>query len=179
MMHDEPGGQRPHLNNPGGEQSLLGESDGHEANRTRKLQLLRAGPFQLAIFEDEIAAIVEWREPTPLPYAPRSVLGVVSIQGKMLTVLDPALLLSSEAPSNDGPSRHILALRGDEQLALAVDSLGGTIAMADVDVEGQREGAEGLVLRVFKRGADEISILNVKELFHAAWQGRERRRRRF
>ena len=174
-MHDKSGGQRPPLNNSGGEPSLLGESDGLEANRTRNLQLLRAGSFQLGIFEDEIATTVEWRDPTPLPYAPGSVLGVVNIQGRMLTVLDLATLMSDQASPSEGPSQHILALRGDEQLALAVDALGETIGIAD----GKVETAEGLFLRVFKHQNGEISILNTKELFATALHGRERRRRRF
>ncbi|MDQ6653904.1 MAG: chemotaxis protein CheW [Acidobacteriota bacterium] len=174
-MHDKSGGHRPPLNNPAGEPSLLGGSDRLEANRTRNLQLLRAGSFQLAIFEDEIATVVEWRDPAPLPYAPTVVLGVVSIQGRMLTVLDLAILLSAKASPNEGPSQHILALRGDEQLALAVDALGETIGIA----EGKVEPAEGLFLRVFKHRNREISILNTKELFATALHGRERRRRRF
>jgi chemotaxis signal transduction protein len=175
MMHDKSGGQRPPLNTAAGEPSLLGESDGLEANRTRNLQLLRAGSFQLAIFEDEIATTVEWRAPAPLPYAPRSVLGVVSIQGRMLTVLDLGTVLSAKASPRDGPSQHILALRGDEQLALAVDALDETIEIAD----GKVETAGGLFLRVFKHRNREISILNTKELFATALHGRERRRRRF
>ena len=175
MTHDKSGGQRPPLNNPTGEISRLSESDGFETNRPQTLQLLRAGSFQLAIFEDEIATTVEWRDPAPLPYAPRSVLGVVSIQGRMLTVLDLGTLLSAEASPRDGPSQHILALRGDEQLALAVDALDEKIEIAD----GNVETAEGLFLRVFKHRNREISILNTKELFANALHGRERRRRRF
>lgn len=175
MRHFKSGGQRPSLNNPAGEPSLLGESDGLEATPTRNLQLLQAGSLQLGIFQNEIATTVEWRDPAPLPYAPRSVLGVVSIQGRMLTVLDLAALLNAQASPSDGPAQHILALRGDEQLALAVDALGETIEVAD----GEVDLAEGLFLRVFKYRNHEISILNTKELFATALHGRERRRRRF
>lgn len=173
--HDKSGGQRPLLNNPAGEQLLLGEQDGLEANPTRNLQLLRAGSFELGIFKKEIATTVEWREPAPLPYAPRSVLGVVSIQGRILTVLDLTALLSPQVSSSDGAYQHILALRGDEQLALAVDALGETIGISAGDVES----VEGLFLRICKLGNRQINILNTKELFATALQGRERRRRRF
>lgn len=175
MVHDKSGGQRSPLNNPAGEQSLLGESDGLEASRTRNLQLLRAGSFQVALFQDEIATIVEWREPAPLPYAPRSVLGVVSIQGRMLTVLDLATLINAPAMSGDVKFPHILALRGDEQLALALHALNEKIVIA----EGEVESAQGLFLRVLKQGTREINILNTKELFATALHGRERRRRSF
>jgi chemotaxis signal transduction protein len=149
-----------------------------ETHPTQTLRLFRVGSFQLGIFEDEIATTVEWREPAPLPHAPKSVLGVVSIQGRMLTVLDPAILLGEEVASGT-PHSHILALRGDEQLALAADDIGGLAEMAASDYEPGGENSERLILGAFQHEGTTISIINVKQLFASAIQGRERRRRRF
>ena len=143
-----------------------------------KLQVLHAGSSRFGIFTDEIATIVDWRAPTPLPHAPKSVLGVVSIEGRMLTVLDLATLAGEAASSEaarDIPSR-LIALRGDEQLALAVAVVGETIELPAVAVE---ETAGTLVLGVLHHNGAAINILNLKELFATAIQGRERRRRRF
>lgn len=145
----------------------------------RKVQLFRAGSFHFGIFTNDIAAIVAWREPTPLPHAAKSVLGVVSVQGRMLTVLDLATLTSHEAASSDAPAQHLIALRGDEQLALAIEALGETIEIAEDDFNAKRETGEPLVLGVLHREGAETNILNPKELFPTAIQGRERRRRRF
>lgn len=159
------------------------QDQGHsiEANAepvARTLQLLRAGSFQFGIFADEIATIVAWREPAPLPHAPKSVLGVVSIQGRMLTVLDLATLHGDETVASDTPGQHIVALRGDEQLALAVDAVGETIHFAASDFAAN-ETAGTLVVGVLHREGAEINVLDLKELFPSAIQGRERRRRRF
>lgn len=147
----------------------------------RKLQLVRAGSVQFGVFADEIATIVPWQEPTELPHAPKSVLGVASIQGRMWTVLELTSLSGAEATASgaahDG-QRHIIALRGDEQLALAVDALVATIHIADGELEPRLETAGSLVLAVLHFEDKEIEVLNVKELFPAAIQGRERRRRR-
>lgn len=143
----------------------------------RTLQLLQTGSSQFGIFADEIAAIVAWREPTPLPHAPKAVLGVVSIQGRMLTVLDLAMLQGGEAGSSEA-THHLIALRGDEQLALAVNAVGETIQLGPVDLDA-KETAGTLVLGVLHHEGAEINILNLKELFPTAIQGRERRRRRF
>jgi purine-binding chemotaxis protein CheW len=148
----------------------------------RTLQLFRAGPLQFGIFAEEIATIVGWREPTPLPHAPKSVLGVVSIQGRMLTVLDLATLSGDEAASSDARRDipgHLIALRGDEQLALAVDDLGETVQLAEAEFDAKLETNRTLILGVLHHENAEINILNLKELFPAAIQGRERRRRRF
>jgi chemotaxis signal transduction protein len=160
--------------------TLTRPSDGQtSAKGIRNVQLLKAGSLQFGIFADEIAAIEEWREPIPLPYAPKSVLGVVSIQGRMLTVLDLAALPVRDAISTDSTSEQLIALRGDEQLALAVDTVGETIAFTETDFDNNRETGEPLVLAVLSQEGRDIQILNLKELFPTAIQGRERRRRRF
>jgi purine-binding chemotaxis protein CheW len=148
----------------------------------RTLQIVRCGLSQFGIFADDIAAIVNWQQPTPLPHAPRSVLGVLSIQGRMLTVLDLAMLPVHEDTADDQPhnsSGYIIALRGDEQLALAVDTVGETLELNAGDLITKQETKNRLVLGVLRQEGAEIIILNLKELFPAAIQGRERRRRRF
>jgi purine-binding chemotaxis protein CheW len=145
----------------------------------RSVQLFRAGSFLCGIFENQVAIVEPWREPTPLPQAPATVLGVVSIQGRMLTVLNLAMLLDSNAVSADRSPQHILALRGDEQLALAVEAVANIIEIGDGLLDELSDSGEGLVLGVIKHDGAEITILNVKGLFPTAIQGRERRRRRF
>ena len=145
----------------------------------RKVQLFSTGGFHFGILANDIAAIVAWREPTPLPHAAKSVLGVVSVQGRMLTVLDLATLTGHEAASSDARAQHLIALRGDEQLALAIEALGETLEIAEDVLSATQEPGEPLVLGVLHREGAETNILNPKELFPTAIQGRERRRRRF
>jgi chemotaxis signal transduction protein len=157
-------------------------SDSNFQTACRSLRLFTAGSQHFAIFEDQIATIAEWRAPAPLPHAPDSVIGVLGIQGRMLTVLDLERMSARErgadSQQDNNQHRHILALRGDEQLALAIDELGETIETPDNILELQSEG-NGLVFAVFKRVETEISIIDVNQLFPTAIQGRERRRRRF
>jgi len=154
----------------------------------RRLQVVRSGSRYFGVPADEISSIVVWREPTPMPYAPQSVLGVVSIEGRMLTVMDLARLTAGEADVTHAAARvnaeriggHIIALRGDEQLALAVDEVGETIPFGETDsVIPQQQIRTTIVVGVFQRDEREINILDLKELFPTAIQGRERRRRRF
>ncbi|HEY6231253.1 MAG TPA: chemotaxis protein CheW [Pyrinomonadaceae bacterium] len=144
---------------------------------SRKLQLVRAGSQQLGIFTDEIAAIVAWQEPAPLPHSPKSVRGVVSVEGRMLTVLDLMLLTTGKALASSQPGK-LIALRGDEQLALAVTEVGEAIDVAAEDF-ASAETTGSLVVRKLRHAGGQVSVLNLKELFPAAIQGRERRRRRF
>ena len=119
------------------------------------LVLFARGSERFGVAQGEIAAIVDWQKLAPLPHAPDSVMGVAGVHGRMLTVLDVARFGDrGDSISTDEP-RKIIALRGDEQLALAADEL---IQAGD---------------------ENDVTVLEVKELFPAAIQGRERRRRRF
>jgi purine-binding chemotaxis protein CheW len=126
------------------------------------------------INKEEISAIVSWQEPTPLPNAPPAVLGVVSIHGSMFTVFDLAELTSDSAAVQKSV-RQIIALRGDEQLALAVDKVGEVVELEPEEVPA----LDGLIGGSVTRNGVELNILNLKEIFPTAIQGRERRRRRF
>ncbi len=148
---------------------------------SRKLRVFSVGSRHFGIFEDQIATIAQWRDPAPLPHAPESVMGVLGIQGRMLTVLDLARMVPGEIGSErlpDNQHREVLALRGDEQLALAVDELSETIEVPN-HILDDKSDKNGLVLAVFKHAGTEISIIDVNQLFPTAIQGRERRRRRF
>lgn len=144
----------------------------------RKLQLMSAGASQFGIFADEISAIAPWQEPTPLPQAPSSVLGVVCIQGRMLTVLDLATLLDTSDEVRRAPT-HLIALRGDEQLALAVEGLGDVIKLASDAFPAQQQTETTPVHGLLQHEGAEIKILNLNGLFPTALQGRQRRQRRF
>jgi chemotaxis signal transduction protein len=123
----------------------------------RGLLLLRAGARVLAVHEDEADGVVEWREPVPLPHAPPAVLGVVSIRGRMRTVLDPAVMLGETKTNDEAAPRLLVVLRGDEQLALAVSHAERVNALHEDET---------------------VHLLDPAHLFAAATQGTERRRKR-
>jgi chemotaxis signal transduction protein len=146
-----------------------------QRDATRHLRVMFAGSHCLGLFADEIEAIAEWRTPAPLPDAPAVVLGIASIHGRMLTVLEAAVLLGETATAAPG---KIVALRGDEQLALAVDRTGDLIEVASEELAAASENGS-LILGVILRAEQSISVLDSKQLFATAMRGRERRRRRF
>lgn len=149
--------------------------DGVENQPAREVRLMFAGSSCLGVFADEIEAIVDWRAPTLLPDAPASVLGVVCIRGRMLTVLDLAALLGDGAAA---ARSRLVSLRGDEQLALAVAGTGDLIKIAPNDLKAASDTGS-LSLGVISQGEQSVPVLNCKELFAAAMRGRERRRRGF
>jgi len=142
--------------------------------QTRTLRLLFAGSRCLAVFAEEIELISDWRAPAPLPDAPGVVLGVTSLRGRMFTVLDAGALFGE---FKTAPER-IVALRGDEQLALGVSGAGEIIEISAEEIKRSNE-AEPLILGMISQNDRSITVLDCRHLFAAAMRGRERRRRRF
>lgn len=147
-------------------------------DRARRLQVFRCGRFHFGIFADSIKSTTEWQTPARLPHAPNAVLGVVGVRGHMLTVLD-AINLLGETDPHDYSSGLLIALRGDEQLALAVNEVGDLIEITQADVQPALNSNRLLVMGLLSLDGETVFILNEKELFSKAIQGRERRRRRF
>jgi chemotaxis signal transduction protein len=173
----------------------------------RTLFILRAGASLFAVFAEEVEASAPDLTPTPLPFAPPAVLGVVSLRGRIRTVIDPLRLadsapgdnspdddsLSSDSPkgdaTGDGPSvvrqtqpRLFVALAGDEQLALACDAVEGEFDIAEFDIASPRaspDAAARSALRgTFERAGERVALLDPSHLFDAVTRGTERRRRR-
>ena len=154
------------------------------SRRLRELFVFRAGARRFAVFREEVEAVAEALRPAPLPFAPRAVLGVVALRGRVRTALDTLKLFAAPADTSNEPlatqsrpARLFVALAGDEQLALACDSAEEpfTISTDELRPAGDPEApARGLVTH----DASEVTVLDPARLFDAAMRGRDRRRRR-
>jgi purine-binding chemotaxis protein CheW len=147
----------------------------------RDLLLFIAGDRTFGIFSDEVESTAEAKHPTPLPLAPAAVLGIVYVRGRMLTLLDPNALSDGETSTWPPAVRAIISLRGDEQLALAADSFAETITVfsSDIEISTNNEQTSKAVAGILRHGGQKITVLDASQLFEAAVQRKERRRRRF
>jgi chemotaxis signal transduction protein len=141
-----------------------------------------AGDKLFAVFADQVDGTAEGKTPAALPNAPAAVLGVVCMRGHMLTALDPMAVISGESFDWPASLPSVIALRGDEQLALAAQSCRDTITIAAEDIQPSsrinEDGLESAVLGIARYAGEEITILRVDRLFAAAVRRKERRRRR-
>jgi chemotaxis signal transduction protein len=175
----------------------------HAQRETRELFTLRAGGRLFAVLAEETDGVAEGLSPAPLPHAPAAVLGVVSVRGRMRTVLyPPALTRHSSTVAADSSTvtadssaadataitadsstvaaaapRFVVALRGEEQLALAADALEGTFS-TDAESLAPAEASDAPLLATLERGDAIIQVLDTSLIFDAAMQGTERRRPR-
>jgi chemotaxis signal transduction protein len=155
----------------------------------RELLLMRAGAHIIAVFADAVESVSDALRPAPLPHAPRSVLGIVSLRGRMRTVIDPRYLLANEPTDDNNRDAHtpdvstpaspsiLVALRGDEQLAIAVERIDSRIEIAPAVIKPHSQTAS-LIRGTLQHGDASVIILDPAYLFEAAMQGTDRRRQR-
>jgi chemotaxis signal transduction protein len=178
----------------------------------RELLLLRAGAHTFAVFADETDGVAEGLRPAPLPNAPRAVVGVVCVRGRMRTLLDPLALVALpkettyDATDNNADDdetaddangvdanvgntsaeraapRLVVALRGDEQLALAIETIVGVVRVREDELGADKlvaheHAAQPLRATLEHEGA-HVYVLDPARLFDAAVRGTERRRPR-
>lgn len=144
-------------------------------------------PFTLgekvfAVFTDEVEATAESKPFARLPRAPNCVIGIVCVRGRMLTVIDPAVLLEGDSRNWNHALPCVIALRSEEQLALAAETYRDTITIAEADIERTAEtppAADELLVGHVVYASERIAILNTSRLFSRVVQRRDRRRRRF
>jgi chemotaxis signal transduction protein len=152
---------------------------------TRELFALTAGGQVFAVNAEETDGVAEGLTPAPLPHAPAAVLGVVSVRGRMRTVLYPPALFTQphareearEGATAAAPPRFVVALRGDEQLALAADSVEGVVVV-NAETLSASDAPESPLLATLEREGRRVQVLDTSRLFGAAMRGTERRRPR-
>jgi purine-binding chemotaxis protein CheW len=135
-----------------------------------------------AIFAEQVDGTAEGKSFARLPRAPRGIIGVVCVRGRMLTVLDPAALLNNEPAIWERSLPYVIVLRGDEQLGLAAETCRDTITISAADIEqpsDQNAAPDELALGLVRYAGEEMVLLDGNRLFGRAVQHRERRRRRF
>ena len=157
-------------------------SPGAAAESARALLTFRSGPHTFGVYADEADAVAEFTRASPLPFAPHAVLGVISARGRMRTLIDPLRLLQGEAPPTDSGGGAVaptlaVILKGDEQLALAVEREAGAFEVSPPDITPP-DPADDFTHGTVEHERARVHVINPARLFEAAVRGGERRRPR-
>lgn len=87
-----------------------------------RLLLVIAGGECFALMLVDVRELSRVPELVPLPGAPLSLVGVTSIRGRMVAVLDLAVLLGGAPAERLTPRARLLTLRADDRFALLCDA---------------------------------------------------------
>ena len=111
-----------------------------------------------------LSAIREILVPPPIAEVPRaseSVLGVISVRGHIITLLDLPRLLNLEAGQVDGYGRVLLVDNGGELIGVAVDRVIQVYRMEPEDIE--YASAMGAELSEYVVGVGRVGKANGEE----------------
>ena len=140
------------------------------------------GQRTFAVFTDQIETTAEARPVAHLPRPPAAVVGVVCVQGHMITVLDAVAMLTGSATHWPSTLPFVVVLRGNEQVGLVAETCRHTVTISAEDIELVGSGDDSNaapVLGTVVYAGEAMLILDATRLFRCAVQRRERRRRRF
>ncbi len=148
---------------------------GQQGDATRRrLFVMRTGAWLFAVYADEVEATCENLLPTPLPFAPPPVRGVVSRRGRIFTLIDPLPLLPAAPPADD--IEHEIELYDDETDApLEGDD---TRAKHAATTATDANGNPLPLRRIIPYRREPVALLDPARLFDASMRGVERRRQR-
>ena len=138
-------------------------ADNAEQAPAREIELLsfRLGSEEYAVMVDDVREVLKLRDLTPVPNAPGYILGVTSLRGRMLPVVDLCQRLGLTPGVRDNKSRIIVVNPDEEEVGLIVDRVTGVVRIMPDAVkpapENVDQGAE--FLRGIVRLEEKLYIL--------------------
>lgn len=117
------------------EESYLMRADDRRAQQRRGVLTFVVGGEVYGVDILSIREIIKPREITEVPRAPRFLLGVVTVRGLVLPVIDLRLRLRLDAPLLGRGARILIVVHKGERYGLLVDEVRGVVRFADGEIE--------------------------------------------
>lgn len=129
--------------------------------------VLAGDPYALPI--ERVREIVRMRAITPVPRVPDAILGVISLRGEVVEVLDLRLRLGLAASPPTRASR-IIVLHGEDGAVsgLLVDAVRDVLRITEDDVRPASGGDHEGVSALLARGEQFVSLLDIERVLDIA-----------
>ncbi len=139
--------------------------DSGETTEEPHLEMLafRIGTEEYAVTMAQVREVLTMRDITPVPNTPDPILGVTTLRGVMLPVIDLCKRLGIAPGVRDEKARIIVVSIHDEETGLVVDRVTGTVKLAPDTVKPAPDtieaGAGGELLQGIARKDDKLYVL--------------------
>lgn len=154
----------PRAGAPGGDVPPLYD-DGEETVEEPYLEMLAflIGTEEYVVTMAQVREVLTMREITPVPNTPDPILGVTTLRGVILPVIDLCKRLGIVPGIRDEKARIIVIHINDEETGLVVDRVTGTVKLAPDTVRPAPDtieaGAGGELLHGIARKDDKLYVL--------------------
>lgn len=141
----------------------------------RALLVVALGSDLYGLPVERVKEIVRPRSLTPVPHAPPTVRGLISLRGEVIQVLDLAACLgiAVDAPAAESRRARIVVLRGDEgpSVALRVDAVHDVWRVDEADLRPPPSGESEGVKALASRDGRFVSLVDVDRLHEGSADG--------
>jgi purine-binding chemotaxis protein CheW len=137
-------------------------SDGAGSIHAQRLLVfeLDAAPYALPV--ERVREIVRWKPITPVPRLPAEVLGVISLRGRVIQVIDLRRRLSLPPGSPGRRSRIVVAHDGEGRVAgFLVDAVLEVATAAEEAFRDAPAGSGGAVEGLHRIGGRFVSVVDL------------------
>jgi purine-binding chemotaxis protein CheW len=117
------------------EESYLRAGDDRATRATEAVLTFVAGTETFGLPIGAIREIIKLREITEVPRAPEFVLGIITVRGIVIPVLDLRVRLSLEATPPTRAARVLVTTHEGEPFGLLVDAVTGVVRLASNEIE--------------------------------------------
>jgi len=117
------------------EETYLRRQDDRRKHERRGVLSFAVGGEVYGVDILSIREIIKLREITEVPRAPRFLLGVVTVRGLVLPVVDVRLRLRLDVKPLGRAARILVVLHKGERYGLLVDEVRGVVRFADAQIE--------------------------------------------
>jgi purine-binding chemotaxis protein CheW len=137
-----------------------------------RLLVFRVGAERFGLDLRSVDEVIDAPAVQSIPDASRTVLGVATIRGELITLYDPRPLLRVEGRL-DGAA--LLFMRDDRRVGLAIDDVYDAVAIDEAELlkapGGGADASDGILVGLVRRGGELIGILDANALLDAAIAG--------
>jgi len=140
--------------------SAAGDS---EAAQQQEIEMLsfRLGGEEYAVLVADVREVLKIYQPTSVPNSPDYILGIMSLRGTMLPIIDLCRRFGLPAGVQDEKSRIVVVSSGEEDVGLLVDRVTGVFRILSDDIKPAPENVEqgSEFLRGIVRKGERLYIL--------------------
>jgi purine-binding chemotaxis protein CheW len=137
-----------------------------------RLLVFRVGAERFGLDLRSVDEVIDAPAVQSIPDASRTVLGVATIRGELITLYDPRPLLRVEGRL-DGAA--LLFMRDDRRVGLAIDDVYDAVAIDEAEFlkapRGGADASDGILVGLVRRGGELIGVLDANALLDAAIAG--------
>jgi purine-binding chemotaxis protein CheW len=143
----------------------IGAQTSSEVQVLREFLTFRLAGTPYAVPVERVREIVRMRPLTPVPRVPASLVGVISLRGEIVEVIDVRPRLGMPSAEITRATR-IVVLHGDDgrTSGLLVDGVSDVLRVTEEALRRDASGDSGRIEALCVRGAEFVSILDLERV---------------